>query len=570
MNRGFVRMATFFLKPGRLITIKIGKEVYQSRIEEVQKHTLYLSAPVDNDNLMPLDKNQEIRVHFQIKKDSYSFTSPILDYIEFPKPLLVVNRPKQLKKFEQRLWDRIPAVLNIVYSPVENGKPIAPPVKSKTVNISGGGVLLECSQELPPGQDLKLLLTLPWGKRIAFKGKVVRVINSIANDSPYPFRAAIKITDISFKSREQILYLIFHNHQRESIIKRLISSIDKCKYQIFDISENARKEYDRVKLEIINNSSEIIKLMNQTIEDDDKEISGKSAGQLRDRDVRKYLRQSIIELERHSEHNREMVEKAEMLTSQLGILLKFMYSELESIKEGIDRSQDNKELVWRVINAQEEERKRIARDIHDGPAQVLANIFMHLDYCCNLWNKNPEQVILEIQKLKDTARENLNDLRKIIFDLRPRSLDETGLINTLERYFNEYQEQYNINIQFRYQGLTKSLGPLVNTSIFRIIQEALNNAKKHASASKVTVILKINSSHLDLVISDNGRGFRLDKLKKDKEQSFGIGIMQERVKILSGTFNIYSQEGKGTRISVKVPLSNLTPGYYRTPHQPVC
>lgn len=215
MNREFVKMATFYLKKGRLLSIKIGKDVYQSRIEEVRKDSLCLSAPIDNDNLLPLVKNQEVRVHFQIKKDSYSFTSPILDYLEFPKPLLIVNRPKQLRKFEQRLWDRIPAVLNITYSLMENGKPAAPPVKSKTVNISGGGVLLECSQELHPGQELKLLLTLPWGKRIAFKGKVVRVMNSVSNNPQYPFRAAVEITDISYKNREQILYLVFHSHQRE-------------------------------------------------------------------------------------------------------------------------------------------------------------------------------------------------------------------------------------------------------------------------------------------------------------------------------------------------------------------
>lgn len=366
------------------------------------------------------------------------------------------------------------------------------------------------------------------------------------------------------------------------VIDRMISVIEKSQSQIFDISENARSEYNRIKLEIAETRAEVADLIRQVDELEKLEKLSRIRLMEVSRDFKRYGEEDIKqaydtardaqinlsvmrekethliqrrdELERRLKRISEIVEKAEKLISQVGMMLKFISGDLEELKSNLGKMQKRQQLGWWVIQAQEEERKRIARELHDGPAQTLANVFMRLEYCTSIWDNDIQQVKEELQGLKNIVRESLQDLRKVMFDLRPHSLDDLGLIPALKRYLSEYENKYQLKVEFVPLGISKRLRPVLEAAIFRLIQEALTNVRKHASASTAVVKLEITSNFAAVSVRDDGEGFNLDAVVGVEGEHYGISNMRERVELLSGVFEIKSQEGRGTEIRARIPL----------------
>lgn len=366
------------------------------------------------------------------------------------------------------------------------------------------------------------------------------------------------------------------------IIDRLVEVIEKSKSQIFDIAESARSEYNRIRVEIAETRAEVADLIRKVDELEKIERQARIHLMEVSRDFTRYKEDDIRqaydaareaqinlsvarekeshlirrrdELERRYKSLQEMVEKAEKLLSQVGMMLKFISGDLEEVKASLGRLQKRQQLGWWVIQAQEEERKRVAREIHDGPAQTLANVFMRLEYCTNILETDLEQVRQELQGLKSIVRESLHDLRKVIFDLRPHSLDDLGLIPALKRYLSEYENKYELPVEFVPLGISKRLRPVLEVAVFRLIQEALTNVRKHSGASAATVKMEITSSFVTVSVRDNGKGFDLEQVLGVESEHYGLSNMRERVELLSGVFEIKSQEGRGTEIRAKIPL----------------
>lgn len=222
------------------------------------------------------------------------------------------------------------------------------------------------------------------------------------------------------------------------------------------------------------------------------------------------------------------------------------------------RQKNIEKLLSQLIYAQEDERRRIASEIHDGTAQSLVAMLTKIQTSIELIKQNPEKAKSNLEEVKNVIVDNVKEIRQIIFDLRPSSLDDLGLISAIQVYVNRFKEEKKMNISFKSNVNHINLSPTISVSAFRIIQESLNNIARHSNADKVTIDIKFEEKVLKLDIVDNGEGFDLEMAREKMVigASFGITGMQERVSMLNGSFDIQTKPGKGTKISIKIPCDS--------------
>ncbi|MFZ2957848.1 MAG: sensor histidine kinase [Candidatus Ozemobacteraceae bacterium] len=204
------------------------------------------------------------------------------------------------------------------------------------------------------------------------------------------------------------------------------------------------------------------------------------------------------------------------------------------------------------ILAQEDERKRISREIHDGPAQNLASLTMRIDFC--LENIHQEGLLQkELVELKDSVARCLKDIRRFIFDLRPMALDDLGLVPTLEQFISGFQTRTGLVVQFHREGDAVALSPENELAAFRVIQEAVNNAHRHARAKMVRIFLTFDQEKrsVTVAITDDGSGFDLPAVRKAYPtlKKLGLLSMEERVRLAGGDFSLVSAIGEGTVVT---------------------
>ncbi len=212
-------------------------------------------------------------------------------------------------------------------------------------------------------------------------------------------------------------------------------------------------------------------------------------------------------------------------------------------------------LMSRVNTAHEEERRRIARDLHDVVAQALLKIIYSSTFALDFINEDPALAVDEIEDIRGKARESLAELRNIIGNLRPSALEILGLQETLRRYTERFEEQSGIITNANLEGVY-GLNPEAELAIFRIFQEALANVQKHAQAGEVTIDSSRNGAELTLVIRDNGIGFDPSKIEDHQSTGERLGLlaMRERTELLGGKLEIDSRQGYGTTIVIRLPV----------------
>lgn len=212
-------------------------------------------------------------------------------------------------------------------------------------------------------------------------------------------------------------------------------------------------------------------------------------------------------------------------------------------------------LLSKVIYAQEEERKRIAAEIHDSIAQSLVGALTRVQMCQAILPKTSKEAQAELDELKKLILENIKEVRQLIFNLRPSTLDDLGLVPTLEHFLKKFEAESHIQTSMRVNISQEKLPPLIEATIYRIVQEALNNVKKHSGATEVALEIESSQDSLHLSISDNGSGFDPGKVQPDLSgNSLGIIGMKERVALLGGHFKVNTLKGKGSQIGIQVPL----------------
>ncbi len=211
-----------------------------------------------------------------------------------------------------------------------------------------------------------------------------------------------------------------------------------------------------------------------------------------------------------------------------------------------------------ILEAQEIERQRIARDLHDTTVQNLTSLVHKSELCVKLIDIDSIRAKLELNAMSNTLKMVINDMRGIIYNLKPMTLDDLGLTITIQRYANRIMDSNNIQIKVTANEETMSILPVIKLTLFRIIQEACNNVIKHANASLIHINIDYEDHKVTVSIKDNGLGFNKDTLENNTEEdtsSFGLSIIKERISLLSGTLNILSEKGMGTVVTVSAPLT---------------
>lgn len=212
-----------------------------------------------------------------------------------------------------------------------------------------------------------------------------------------------------------------------------------------------------------------------------------------------------------------------------------------------------RQQLAQVTAAQEEERRRIARELHDGVGPTLASMNVRLRTARKLLEQDQQLAAEEMEDLADLAQTNIQDIRRLIYDLRPAALDELGLVPALREHLARCQQEYGLAIEFTADE-GERLPATVETALFRIAQEALANAIRHAQAHRVDVTLVRAEAGVTLCVVDDGRGF--DPLASRSGTHLGLWSMRERVEQLGGRFEIQSGPGQGTTVRVVIPLSS--------------
>ena len=211
-----------------------------------------------------------------------------------------------------------------------------------------------------------------------------------------------------------------------------------------------------------------------------------------------------------------------------------------------------------IIQAQEQERQRIARELHDETSQVLTSLLISLTLLEE--SVETQEARERIADTRALAHSTLRAIRNLSIDLRPSALDDLGLLPALRWYVKEYQKKCSIDVEFHASGFKERLPAEMETALYRIVQECLTNTAKHANANRVTITLKEETARVYARITDDGEGFDYEALLKTPGQERGLGLagMHERAVLLDGTLNIHSTSERGTIIEVSIPLPSVS------------
>jgi two-component system, NarL family, sensor histidine kinase DegS len=209
--------------------------------------------------------------------------------------------------------------------------------------------------------------------------------------------------------------------------------------------------------------------------------------------------------------------------------------------------------VEMMIQAQEAERQRLSRQMHDGPAQALSNFILQTEIATRLFDVDQDSARDELQVLKSSATNTFKQVRDFIFQLRPMMLDDLGMVPTVKRYVDAVREQSGLEIQIALTGTERRLEPYLEVVVFRSIQELLTNAVSHSQASEIKVQLDVPDNEIRVSVDDNGKGF--DTNVMESRSNLGLKLIKERAEMLGGDFEVDSVIGHGTRVFFRIPIA---------------
>ena len=383
--------------------------------------------------------------------------------------------------------------------------------------------------------------------------------------------------------------------QLRRLLTSTIDTIEDNKTQIFDIYQNTRNEVDEARTrlaELKKRVAESIERVDALTADEQKAkqrlaaVSRNFTEHTEDEIRETYEAVSIIQinlaiarekeqtmrverdkLEIRLRYLHNVVARAEHMALSIGSVLSYLSTQVSGVLWKIEAVQKDKFVGARIIKATEEERYRISREIHDGPAQDLANALFTTTITERLMDKDMAEAKKTLAELREELRKCLTGVRQIIFDMRPMALDDLGLPQAVEQLIQLFGERGKLHGTFSVEGEHYTLPKHVEIAIFRIVQEALNNVVHHAKTNKVRVRMHYTSQALTVLIADDGVGFDPSHLTEEPEESddaldmetqrrlrgrhFGVIGMEERAKIIGAAIQILSEPGKGTKVHLR-------------------
>ncbi|MGI5921540.1 MAG: sensor histidine kinase [Syntrophomonadaceae bacterium] len=368
----------------------------------------------------------------------------------------------------------------------------------------------------------------------------------------------------------------------EEVLSKLVENLQEGRNHFFDIAEDLQTQCLQLETDIENINQEIADIIRRQEEQEQLEKAARwrlmevsrdfksftetdikeaytaaQAMQLELINLRQeelYIRKQRDNMLRQLKQFRSLAAKADQFINNTGLALKILQGNVERISESVEDAYRKQQVQAWILQSQESERRKIARELHDGPSQSLASALIRLELVDRLDPKDQEQIKKENECIKDMCRESLSDIRRIMFDLRPTLVHDKGLAYTLKEFFSDYEVKYNFNIEFVVFGRIKKYDLSLEMALFRLVQEAITNVRKHAGTNRVLVKLEDNDGLLTLVVKDEGTGFDPDGVAQAGTESYGILGMKERVQLLGGEIEIISAKGMGTQVIIKLPV----------------
>ncbi|MGP4068809.1 sensor histidine kinase [Halobacillus sp. B29] len=374
----------------------------------------------------------------------------------------------------------------------------------------------------------------------------------------------------------------FGDKALDHIIHEMVDTVTNSKDEIFQIGEESRNEYEKLDKELKETKREVCSLIDEGdkleqkvrfsrmrlsevskqfqkySEDEIRKVYEQTHGLQMDlsmkREKEKQLRNRRDDLERRLRNLDETIGRAEALGGKISVVLNYLTEDFKHVTDALEDAKEKQQFGLQIIEAQEEERRRLSREIHDGPAQMLANVMLRSDLVDRIYReRGVEEAMKEMRSVRTMVRSALYEVRRIIYDLRPMALDDLGIIPTLKKYLATVEDYNDLEISFTLFGEERRFESKFEVALFRLIQEAVQNAVKHASASLIQVKTELQAGSALIIVKDDGKGFD-PKSKKDK--SFGLVGMRERVDMLDGDLTIDSSPGEGTIVTIHIPINS--------------
>ena len=333
----------------------------------------------------------------------------------------------------------------------------------------------------------------------------------------------------------------------------VVEYLEQTKKQFVDKRESLLDEISSLEIKSKENIR-MIQMLEDTNDDNFESFSP--------REVSSYTKSKMVELSEEQKQIQQLLQnyRSEVLELNLKIdevtsVIKVAQNENEICNEEISKS---KKSNLNVLESVEKERQRIARDLHDSTVQNLTSLVHKSELCMKLIELDPIRCKLELSSIGKILREAIEDMRKMIYDLRPMSFDDIGFGVTIERALDKCKAAYNIRYSFKIEGEEYQLPNMVSISLLRIIQESCSNAINHGNAKMIDIKLIYHEDSIEFMVENDGDGFdvsTIDDLSRDDNSGFGLSMMKERIYLLSGDLSIQSKAGeKGCLLTVNLPI----------------
>ncbi len=255
-----------------------------------------------------------------------------------------------------------------------------------------------------------------------------------------------------------------------------------------------------------------------------------------------------------------LADRIKVLSTALNLLDKISIAECDKSDNDSDKhlkcNQKNIGEQRQILDIQEKERQRIARDLHDTSLQNLAYLVHKVELTSMYMDQDIIKAKLELAAVNKSLKSVIQDIRNTIFDLRPMIFDDLGLKTAFEKLIYKFRESSNYDIRFEVDEIECD-NSLVLMTIYRIVEECVNNALKHSEGNKVAFTLRSENGGCSIEVKDNGQSFDCNEALSPEERHFGLYILKERVELLSGSINIDSKPGIGTAIHIFIPLLEM-------------
>ncbi|HEY8552326.1 MAG TPA: sensor histidine kinase [Thermaerobacter sp.] len=373
----------------------------------------------------------------------------------------------------------------------------------------------------------------------------------------------------------------------DRILREILAAVERGREQVFSIAEQARQEHreaareleavrvqlatliervddlgrrqQQARLRLVEISRHFHRFGEEVYREAYEEALRLHEEWVRAQEREAQLRHRRDELERRLRRLEATVRRADEVGEHIRLAAELLSGNLGRLVGQVADLRRRLQVGLMLLRAQEEERRRLARDIHDGPAQMLANVALRVEVCQRLLAEDPDRARQELERLKTLTRESLHDVRKIIFDLRPMALDDLGLVPALRQYVAGFVDKTGLPVELITRGAVRRLDPAVEIAVYRVVQEALNNVWKHAGARRAVVRVEFAPRRLWAEVTDDGRGF--DPTTARQADHFGLANMEERLAMVGGRLEIHSHPGQGTRVRLDIPLGRERGGH---------